>query len=137
MLCRAISRVLVWAFALFSIMGPGDHRPVKAFSLRGTSSLQQNSGPLIVTVTGVVKDDHGGTLPKASILFRQNKRIVKRVKSDEAGTFRIDLPVGIYSVVAKADGCHDFQQKKVKVAPSSNVPLLSMTLKCSPTPILE
>jgi len=89
-----------------------------------------------VTVEGIVKDDHGGSLPKASIVFRRRNGIVKRVQSNESGTFTIDLPSGIYSVVAKSEGCRDFHQKKLKVV-AANTRTLSITVKCSPTPILE
>jgi len=132
---RGISKLLVCAAILLTPLGLGTN--VNAYSLPLIRSQESSPPPRsMVTVEGVVKDDHGGTLPKARIVFKLRNRIIKRVESNESGAFTIDLPAAIYSVVAKSDGCRDFHQKNVKVV-AAHTPMLSITVKCSPTPIFE
>ena len=133
-LYRAISKLLVCAFILIPLLRSGDCSAACAFGLP-ISTRQENLGKRrsTVAIQGIIKDDHGGYLPKASIVFKQRKSIIKRVESNESGSFTIDLPAGIYSVLAKSEGCQDFYQKKLKV--ERHTPKLQITVKCSPTPI--
>jgi len=135
-LYRAISKLLLCALVLLPL-GLGVDTHVNAYSLSLIKSQEGSPPPrTIVTVEGTVKDDHGGTLAKASIAFRRRNRTIKTVESNESGAFTIELPAGIYSVVAKSDGCRDFYQKNLKIV-AAHTPMLSITIKCSPTPIFE
>jgi hypothetical protein len=99
----------------------------------GQSASQRSDSN--IKVKGMVRDDAGGSLPKATITFR-TKKLQKKVVSNDDGTFELDLPAGTYRVVAKAEGCRQFKLKELN-AQSVTPILLNITVKCPPTPIHE
>lgn len=131
-----INRLLVCAFILLLLpIRLNERTKVYAFSLSAIEWQKNLTKRSSVRVEGTVKDDHGGTLPKASVEFRQRNRTIKKVQSGEFGNFAVDLLEGVYRVVAKSEGCRQFRQTTLKV--TQHTPMLTVTLKCAPTPILE
>jgi len=88
-----------------------------------------------IKVKGMVRDDAGGSLPKATITF-SSKKLEKKAASNDDGTFELDLPAGTYRVVAKTEGCRQFKLKELH-AQSVRPILLNITVKCLATPIHE
>ena len=84
-------------------------------------------------VVGVIKDDAGATIPNGVITFK-NKKLEKKVNVDENGVFEIDLPRGVYKVIAKVEGCNEFRMKELNIT-SQPLTKLEMVIKCPPTPI--
>jgi len=84
-------------------------------------------------VTGVIRDDAGGLLPNVVITFKTRKLLKKTVSRGD-GSFDVDLPVSVYRVVAKADGCRDFKRAQMDARAGETIKL-DITLKCRPTPI--
>src|SRR3954453_795711 len=82
---------------------------IAQFNLFGRPvAVPQISG---VKVSGVVRDNAGGSLPKARLTFK-SETLKTRIVSNEDGTFELELPVGNYEVFAKSEGCREFKLKE-------------------------
>jgi hypothetical protein len=53
----------------------------------------------------------GASLPKASVTFKA-KRLEKKTVAAEDGHCELDLPAGKHEVIARLQGCKDFQLKE-------------------------
>jgi hypothetical protein len=67
-----------------------------------------------ITVKGVVLDQMGASVGRAEITVT-SKTVKRELKSDEAGTFRVELPPGTYQVVIQSPGFRVFKLSKLRV----------------------
>jgi Carboxypeptidase regulatory-like domain len=87
----------------------------------------------VTKVSGLVTDNVGASLPKATVTFKA-KRLEKKAVAADDGHYELDLPVGKYDVIARLQGCKDFRLKGWN-AQSKTSNTLNMSLYCPPTPI--
>jgi catecholate siderophore receptor len=66
--------------------------------------------PAYVHVEGVILDESGGVLPGAKVHFAGGAGAATDVIADATGSFRIDLPAGIYRVSAVESGYQQVEQ---------------------------
>jgi hypothetical protein len=62
--------------------------------------IQLPSEPVVqlTKISGLVTDNLGASLPKATIIFKA-KRFEKKIVVSDDGHYAIDLPVGAYEVI--------------------------------------
>jgi hypothetical protein len=87
----------------------------------------------VTKVSGFVTDNAGGSIPQATVTFKA-KRFQKNAITARDGHYEIELPEGIYEVIARFPGCKDFGLKKWS-AQSNQASTLSISLHCPATPI--
>jgi hypothetical protein len=87
-------------------------------------------------VSGVVRDQAGGSMPKVKISFK-SKNVRQTVYSDENGEFQLSLPTGNYSVISRVGGCKKNKLENWLVGGSKNTLLLNIQLDCPPTQIIN
>jgi hypothetical protein len=80
----------------------------------------ERSGKLGV-IKGVVRDEAGNPIAKATVLFSRGKKILKQVTSSSKGTFFAKLFPGTYKVLAVAEGFNPVTYSQVEVNTSAEL----------------
>jgi hypothetical protein len=74
------------------------------------------------TVTGFVKDPSGATIANAKVTIRNNRGVEREATSNDSGYFTItNVPPGLYTLVAEAQGFQRYETKDNKLDPSATL----------------
>src|SRR6266849_4659531 len=74
------------------------------------------------TISGFVKDPSGATVANAKITIRNNRGVDRVATSNDSGYYTItNVPPGLYTVVAEAQGFQRYESKDNKLDPSANL----------------
>src|SRR5216683_4345910 len=73
-------------------------------------------------ISGFVKDPSGATVANAKITIRNNRGVDRVATSNDSGYYTItNVPPGLYTVVAEAQGFQRYESKDNKLDPSANL----------------
>ena len=88
------------------------------FIVSGSLLAQSDLG----TISGFVKDPSGATIANAKISIRNNSGVERVATSNDSGYYTItNVPPGLYTVVAEAQGFRRYESKDNKVDPTANL----------------
>src|SRR5712664_1976030 len=74
------------------------------------------------TISGFVKDPSGATIANAKISIRNNRGVERMATSNDSGYYTItNVPPGLYTIVAEAQGFRRYESKDNKLDPSANL----------------
>jgi len=74
------------------------------------------------TISGFVKDPSGATIANAKVSIRNNRGVERVATSNDSGYYAItNVPPGLYTIVAEAQGFRRYESKDNKVDPSANL----------------
>src|SRR5262245_65601105 len=66
------------------------------------------------TISGFIKDPSGASIPKASVLIRNQTGVERQTTTNEAGYYTItSIPSGLYSVTVEAPGFQRSEERRV------------------------
>lgn len=77
------------------------------------------------TISGVVKDPSGSTVPNAKVtVTNAQTTLARQANTNDAGVFSVtNIPAGFYNVKVEASGFKAYESKNVKLDPSANLGL--------------
>ncbi len=88
------------------------------FIVSGSLLAQSDLG----TISGFVKDPSGATIANAKVSIRNNRGVERMATSNDSGYYTItNVPPGLYTIVAEAQGFRRYESKDNKLDPSANL----------------
>src|SRR6202047_2461108 len=89
-----------------------------SFAVSGLLFAQSDLG----TISGFVKDPSGATIADTKVTVRNNRGVDRVATSNDSGYYTItNLPPGLYTVVAEAQGFRRYESKDNKLYPSATL----------------
>ena len=89
-------------------------------------SFTTSQGPFaqsdLGTISGFVKDPSGATTANAKVTIRNNRGVDREATTNESGYYAItNVPPGLYTIVAEAQGFRRYESRDNKLDPSANL----------------
>src|ERR1700730_7467151 len=89
-------------------------------------SFTTSQGPFaqsdLGTISGFVKDPSGATTANAKVTIRNNRGVEREATTNESGYYAItNVPPGLYTIVAEAQGFRRYESRDNKLDPSANL----------------